>query len=121
VIDDIIATGGKTLAVGANVADAAAVEAAVTKVAEELGAPTVLNNNAGIIRDNLLFKMTEDDWDMVMNVHLKGSFLMTKACQKYMTEANYGRIVNLSSVSALGHRGQANHSAAKAGLHGSTK
>ncbi len=121
VVDEITAAGGQALAVGANVADAAAVEAAVTKVAEELGAPTVLVNNAGVIRDNLLFKMTEDDWDMVMNVHLKGSFLMTKAVQKYMTEAKYGRIVNLSSTSALGNRGQANYSAAKAGLQGFTK
>lgn len=121
VVDEIVASGGKALAVGANVADAAAVEAAVTKVAEELGAPTVLVNNAGVIRDNLLFKMTEDDWDMVMNVHLKGSFLMTKAVQKHMTEAKYGRIVNLSSTSALGNRGQANYSAAKAGLQGFTK
>lgn len=121
VVDEITAAGGSALAVGANVADAEAVEAAVTKVADELGAPTVLVNNAGIIRDNLLFKMTVDDWDSVMAVHLKGAFLMTKACQKYMTEANYGRIVNLSSTSALGNRGQANYSAAKAGMQGFTK
>jgi 3-oxoacyl-[acyl-carrier protein] reductase len=97
------------------------VQNAVSRVAEELGAPTVLVNNAGVTRDNLLFKMTTDDWDVVMGVHLRGSFLMSKATQKYMTEAGWGRIVNLSSVSALGNRGQANYSAAKAGLQGFTK
>ncbi|WP_181784088.1 SDR family oxidoreductase, partial [Pseudonocardia pini] len=101
--------------------DAAAVEAAVARVAEELGGPTVLVNNAGITRDNLIFKMAESDWDAVMGVHLKGSFLMTKAAQKYMVDAKFGRIVNLSSTSALGNRGQANYSTAKAGLQGFTK
>ena len=81
----------------------------------------MLVNNAGIIRDNLIFKMTEDEWDAVMNVHLKGAFLMTKACQGHMTAEKYGRIVNLSSLSAQGNRGQANYSAAKAGLQGFTK
>ena len=81
----------------------------------------MLINNAGITRDNMLFKMTEDDWDSVMNVHLRGSFLMSRATQKYMTEQKWGRIVNLSSTSALGNRGQANYSAAKAGLQGFTK
>lgn len=121
VVDEIKAAGGEALAVGANVGDAASVEAAVEKVVAELGAPTILVNNAGIIRDNMLFKMTEDDWDAVMTVHLKGAFLMTKAVQKYMTEANFGRIVNLSSTSALGNRGQTNYSAAKAGVQGFTK
>jgi 3-oxoacyl-[acyl-carrier protein] reductase len=81
----------------------------------------VLVNNAGIIRDNLLFKMTEGDWDAVIGVHLRGAFLMTKAAQKYMTEQKWGRIVNLSSSSALGNRGQVNYSAAKAGMQGFTK
>ncbi|SDI77410.1 3-oxoacyl-[acyl-carrier protein] reductase [Actinokineospora alba] len=117
----IEAEGGKALAVGADVSDSAQVEAAVTKVAEELGAPTVLVNNAGILRDNLIFKMTDDDWDLVMNVHLRGSFLMTRAVQKHQTEQKYGRIVNLSSTSALGNRGQANYATAKAGLQGFTK
>jgi 3-oxoacyl-[acyl-carrier protein] reductase len=121
VVDEITAAGGKALAVGADVSDPASVEAAVEKVAAELGAPTILVNNAGIIRDNLLFKMTVEDWDLVMSVHLRGAFNLTKATQKYMTEANYGRIVNLSSTSALGNRGQANYSAAKAGVQGLTK
>jgi len=90
-------------------------------VANELGAPTVLVNNAGITRDAMLFKMTEEDWDSVINVHLRGHFLMTKATQKYMTQAKWGRVVNLSSTSALGNRGQVNYAAAKAGVQGFTK
>jgi 3-oxoacyl-[acyl-carrier protein] reductase len=121
VVEEIIASRGNALAVGVDVANEEAVATAVGRVAEELGAPTVLVNNAGITRDNLLFKMSADDWDAVMNVHLRGSFLMSKATQKYMTEAMWGRIINLSSVSALGHLGQANYSAAKAGLQGFTK
>jgi len=120
-VEQIKAAGGDAIAVGANVADEASVAAAVDRVAEELGGPTVLVNNAGITRDNLLFKMPVDDWDAVMNVHLRGAFLMTKAAQKHMVEAEYGRIVNLSSVSALGNRGQGNYSAAKAGMQGFTK
>src|SRR6266576_6503552 len=94
---------------------------AVARVAAELGEPTVLVNNAGVIRDNLLFKMTDDDWDTVMGVHLRGAFQMTRAVQKYMVGQRFGRIVNLSSSSALGNRGQVNYSAAKAGLQGFTK
>jgi 3-oxoacyl-[acyl-carrier protein] reductase len=120
-VDAITAAGGTALAVGADVSDAAQVEAAVTEIAEALGGPTVLVNNAGVTRDNLLFKMTEQDWDTVLDVHLRGAFLMSRAAQKYMTEAKWGRIVNLSSTSALGNRGQANYSAAKAGMQGFTK
>jgi len=120
-VEAIEAAGGRALAVGADVSDSEQVEAAVTRVAAELGAPTVLINNAGVIRDNMLFKMTETDWDVVMNVHLRGAFLMSRAVQKHMIEQKWGRIVNLSSVSALGNRGQANYSTAKAGLQGFTK
>jgi 3-oxoacyl-[acyl-carrier protein] reductase len=120
-VDAITAEGGRALAVGVDVSRADQVEAAVKRVADELGAPTILVNNAGVIRDNLIFKMTEDDWDTVMSVHLKGSFLMTRAVQAHMTAEKYGRIVNLSSSSAQGNRGQANYSAAKAGLQGFTK
>jgi 3-oxoacyl-[acyl-carrier protein] reductase len=120
-VEEIEAAGGRALAVGADVSDSDQVQAAVDRVAAELGAPTMLINNAGVTRDNMLFKMTETDWDVVMNVHLRGAFLMTRAAQKYMIEAKWGRIVNLSSVSALGNRGQANYSAAKAGLQGFTK
>ncbi|MGY1745612.1 3-oxoacyl-ACP reductase FabG [Blastococcus sp. SYSU D00695] len=117
----IEAAGGRALAVGADVSDAEQVQAAVDRVAAELGPPVVLVNNAGVTRDNLLFKMTESDWDLVMAVHLRGSFLMTRAAQKHMIDATWGRIVNLSSTSALGNRGQANYAAAKAGLQGFTK
>jgi 3-oxoacyl-[acyl-carrier protein] reductase len=120
-VDRIVGTGRRALAVGADVSDAAAVDAAVGRIADELGAPGVLVNNAGVLRDNLLFKMSDSDWDTVMNVHLRGAFLMSRAAQKYMTEQKWGRIVNLSSSSALGNRGQANYSAAKAGLQGFTK
>ncbi|MEV0337265.1 3-oxoacyl-ACP reductase FabG [Nocardia sp. NPDC050717] len=121
VVEQIQAAGGRAIAIGADVSDEAAVTAAVERVVAELGAPTVLVNNAGVIRDNLLFKMSLGDWDTVMNVHLRGAFLMTRAVQKYMTEAKFGRIVNLSSTSALGNRGQANYAAAKAGVQGFTK
>jgi 3-oxoacyl-[acyl-carrier protein] reductase len=113
--------GGRALGLGVDVTSAEQVQAGVARVADELGPPVVLVNNAGIIRDNLVFRMTEDDWDAVMGVHLKGAFLMTKACQAHMTAQQYGRIVNLSSSSAQGNRGQANYSAAKAGLQGFTK
>ncbi|CAM5372581.1 3-oxoacyl-ACP reductase FabG [Streptomyces narbonensis] len=120
-VEKITAAGGTALAVGCDVSDGAQVEAAVARIAAELGAPTILVNNAGVLRDNLLFKMSESDWDLVMNVHLKGAFLMSKACQKHMVDAGFGRIVSLSSSSALGNRGQANYSAVKAGLQGLTK
>jgi 3-oxoacyl-[acyl-carrier protein] reductase len=111
----------KHIGIGADVTDAESVDAAVTRVVEELGGIHVLVNNAGITRDNLLFKMTEDDWDLVMGVHLKGAFLMTRAAQKHFVEQKYGKILNLSSVSALGNRGQANYSAAKMGVQGFTR
>ena len=117
----IVADGGRALAVGVDVASEESVAAAVARVTAELGAPTVLVNNAGILRDNLLFKMSVDDWDAVLGVHLRGAFLMTRAVQAHMVEAKFGRIVNLSSTSALGNRGQVNYSAAKAGMQGFTK
>ncbi|GAA1093615.1 3-oxoacyl-ACP reductase [Tsukamurella sp. TY48] len=118
---EITAAGGQALGVGVDVADEEKVAAAVTRVAEELGAPTILVNNAGILRDNLLFKMSVSDWDQVMAVHLRGAFLMSREVQKYQTKEGWGRIINLSSTSALGNRGQANYSAAKAGMQGFTK
>ncbi|GAC1381416.1 MAG: 3-oxoacyl-ACP reductase FabG [Marmoricola sp.] len=121
VVADITASGGTALALGVDVSDEEAVAGAVERIAAELGEPTVLVNNAGIIRDNLLFKMTVADWDAVMAVHLRGAFLMTRAVQGFMTTAGWGRIVNLSSTSALGNRGQANYAAAKAGMQGFTK
>ncbi|WP_199043328.1 3-oxoacyl-ACP reductase FabG [Glycomyces salinus] len=119
--ESIAADGGRALPVGVDVADADSVEAAVARVRTELGEPAILVNNAGILRDNLLFKMTPDDWDAVLGVHLRGAFLMSKAVQSSMVDAGWGRIVNLSSTSALGNRGQANYAAAKAGMQGFTK
>ena len=120
-VDAIRAAGGRATGIGADVADETLVAAAVERTVAELGTPTILVNNAGILRDNLLFKMTADDWDAVLGVHLRGAFLMTKAVQAHMVEAGWGRIVNLSSTSALGNRGQANYAAAKAGMQGFTK
>lgn len=91
------------------------------EVVQQFGTLDILVNNAGIIRDNLLFKMTDDDWQFVMDVHLKGSFNASRAAQKYMVKQNYGRIISISSTSALGNRGQANYATAKAGLQGLTK
>jgi 3-oxoacyl-[acyl-carrier protein] reductase len=96
------------------------VEAAVAAAVAH-GSLDILVTCAGIIRDNMLFKMSDDDWDSVLNVHLRGAFLMTRAAQKHMVDQRYGRIVNLSSSSALGNRGQVNYSAAKAGMQGFTK
>jgi 3-oxoacyl-[acyl-carrier protein] reductase len=107
--------------VGCDVSDAASVDAAVEKATAELGGLHILVNNAGITRDNLLFKMTEQDWDSVIGVHLRGAFLMTRAAQKHFVAQKYGRILNLSSTSALGNRGQANYSAAKMGIQGFTR
>lgn len=94
------------------------VEAMVARTLGELGRLDVLVCCAGIIRDNLLFKMTDDDWDLVIDTHLKGTFLCARAAQKAMVEQKYGKMVFLSSTSALGNRGQTNYSTAKAGLQG---
>ncbi len=111
----------KAVGVGCNVAEESSVQAAVDRVVEELGGLHVLVNNAGITRDNLLFRMTVEDWDSVMAVHLRGAFLMSRAAQKIFVEQKYGKIVNTSSTSANGNRGQANYSAAKAGIQGLTR
>jgi 3-oxoacyl-[acyl-carrier protein] reductase len=90
----------------------------IERVTKELGGLDILVTCAGIIRDNLLFKMTDDDWDAVIDTHLKGTFLCARAAQASMVDKKYGKMVFLSSTSALGNRGQANYSAAKAGLQG---
>ena len=115
------ATGSHGLAVGADVSDEAAVVAAVARIADELGPPAVLVNNAGVLRNGLAFKMTLEDWDTVVDVNLRSAFLMSREAQRHMTPHGWGRIVNLSSIAALGTVGQANYSAAKAGLQGLTK
>ncbi len=116
-----LSDGAKAIGIGCDVSNSTSAEAAVTRVVEELGGVHILVNNAGVTRDNLLFKMTEEDWDMVMGVHLKGAFNMTKAAQKHFVAQKYGKILNLSSVNALGARGQANYSAAKMGIQGFTR
>jgi 3-oxoacyl-[acyl-carrier protein] reductase len=118
---DIAARGGTAMAVQVDVADAASVLDAVASVTGRLGAPQVLVNNAGVLRDDMLFKMRPEDWDLVLNVHLRGAFLMSQAVQAHMVPTRWGRIVNISSTSALGNRGQANYAAAKAGIQGFTK
>jgi 3-oxoacyl-[acyl-carrier protein] reductase len=118
---EILENGGRAIPIGADVADETAAGNAVQQTAAELGPVTVLVNSAGIIRDNLIFRMSTADWDSVMDVHLRGAFLMTRAAQTHMTQAKWGRIVNISSTSAMGNRGQANYAAAKAGLIGFTK
>jgi 3-oxoacyl-[acyl-carrier protein] reductase len=120
-VDAIAAAGGTALALGCDVTRRDQVEAAVGRTVEALGWLDVLVNNAGVIRDNLLFKMTDDDWDTVIDTHLRGSFNCARAAQRYMVERRWGRIVNLSSTSALGNRGQTNYSTAKAGLQGMTR
>lgn len=119
--DEFAAKGYKLRATKANVTSADEIEAAIDDAVQAFGSIDILVNNAGIIRDNLLFKMTDNDWEQVMDVHLKGSFLAARAAQKYMIEQKYGRIINISSTSALGNRGQANYATAKAGLQGFTK
>ncbi len=121
VVDEISAAGGKALALGADVSQRDQVQAAVDTLVGEYGGLQILVNNAGVLRDNLLFKMTDDDWTMVIEVHLRGAFLCSQIAQKHMVEARYGRIVCMSSTSALGNRGQSNYSTAKAGLQGLTK
>ncbi len=120
VVDEIAAAGGTAMAIGCDVADEAAVNAAVESTVAEYGRLDVLVNNAGITRDNLLHKMSADDWDTVLRVNLTGAFLCSRTAQAHMVPARYGKIVSLSSRSALGNRGQANYAAAKAGIQGLT-
>jgi len=121
VVRDIERSGGRAHAVTVDVADADDVGVAIEDVCSTVGPPTVLVNNAGIIRDNLLAKMSESDWDDVVDVSLKGAFLVTRAVQPFMMSAGWGRVINMSSSSSLGNRGQANYAAAKAGLVGFTR
>jgi 3-oxoacyl-[acyl-carrier protein] reductase len=113
--------GGRALAVACDVTSREQVEAAVAKTVETFGGLDILVTCAGITRDNLLHKMTDDDWDAVIFTHLKGTFLAVQSAQKQMVAKQYGKIVIISSTSALGNRGQANYSAAKAGLQGLAK
>lgn len=120
-VADVQRDGGTAVAMAVDVADEAAVNTAILRLAELVGAPTVVVNNAGITRDALLHKMSASDWDDVIRVHLRGAFLLTRAVREHMVQAKWGRVVNISSASALGNNGQSNYSSAKAGLQGFTK
>src|SRR6266581_3494098 len=121
VAHEINLLGSEGLVLHCNVTDSTMVQDAVDKTASHFGGVDIMVNNAGVLRDNLLFKMSEDDWETVMDVHLKGAFLCSKAAQEHMVIGKYGRIINISSTAALGNRGQSNYSAAKAGLQGLAK
>ena len=110
--------GGRRL----DVNDPASIDALVKAIGEEFGAPTILVNNAGITRDNLLMRMKEAEWDDVVDTNLKSVYRVSKACLRGMTRARFGRIVNISSVVAtMGNLGQTNYAAAKAGMEGFTR
>jgi 3-oxoacyl-[acyl-carrier protein] reductase len=114
--------GRRAWAVAANVADAASVEAAVEQILKEAGRVDILVNNAGITRDGLLMRMSEADWDAVLAINLKGTFLFTKALTRAFLKQRSGRIVNIASVIGLmGNAGQCNYAASKAGVIGFTK
>ncbi len=115
-VEAVERTGSEALAIACDVSSSQQVTAAFEEVANRFGRIDILINNAGVLRDNLSFKMSEDDWDTVLDIHLKGSFLCSKAAQKYMVKQEYGKIVMTSSIVALGNKGQVNYSSAKAGL-----
>ncbi len=119
--DRIVADGGRAIAVTCDVSVVDEVDTAVQAVAEQLGGPNILVNNAGVTRDNLVFKMTDTDWADVIATHLTGSFNFARAVQRHMVAQRYGKIVFISSRAALGNRGQVNYSAAKAGMQGMAK
>jgi 3-oxoacyl-[acyl-carrier protein] reductase len=120
VVDEITAAGGVAVAYGCDVSDPTSVDETTDAVVERFGRLDILVNNAGITRDNLLFKMSKDDWDAVLSINLTGVFLCSQAAQRHMVAQRSGKIVNLSSRSALGNRGQANYAATKAGVQGLT-
>ena len=122
VVEQVTAQGGVALAVQADVSKAAPVEAMVQRMVDDWGGVDILVNNAGITSDNLLLRMSEEEWDRVMDTNLKGTFLVTKAVLRHMVRQRWGRVLNMSSVVALtGNPGQANYTAAKAGLIGFTR
>lgn len=120
-VEAIRAAGGEAIAVACDVSNSELCQQAVEKVVAKFGRLDILVNNAGILRDALSFKMSEEQWDAVLDTHLKGTFLMCKFAQKHMVDQKYGKIVNTSSLGAWGKRGQANYAAAKAGIQGFTK
>jgi len=120
-VDSIIKNGGHAISIGANVADENEIKSAMEQIISKVGEPSVLVNNAGFARDVNIDLMDTRDWDDVINVHLRGSFLMVKESIPYMKKSDWGRIVNISSISATGHSERANYCAAKAGMHGFIK
>ena len=121
-VQEVHKLGRKAWAVAANVSDAASVDSAVEQILKEPGRVDILVNNAGITRDTLLMRMTEADWDAVLDINLKGTFLFTKALTRAFLKQRSGRIINIASVIGLmGNAGQANYAASKAGVIGLTK
>lgn len=120
-VEAVEATGRRAIAIGVDVSDETAVRAGVANIVTLLGSPTVLVNNAGILRDRTLGKTSLADWDLVLNVNLRSVFLMCRELEPHFRAAQWGRIINLSSIAALGVFGEANYSAAKAGIQGLTK
>ena len=122
VADEVKALGRRAWAVALDIADAAAVSAAAEQILKEPGRVDILVNNAGVTRDNLLMRMSEEEWDTVLNTNLRGAFLVTKAFTRAFLKQRSGRVINLASVIGLmGNAGQANYAASKAGLIGFTK
>ncbi|MAO63334.1 3-oxoacyl-ACP reductase FabG [Halomonas sp. CnH100-B] len=116
---DLKANGIEGAGMCLNVTDQASIDEVLKTIGERFGAPTILVNNAGITRDNLLMRMKEEEWDSVMDTNLKSVYRVSKACLRGMTKARFGRIVSISSVVAtMGNLGQANYAAAKAGMEG---
>lgn len=122
VVDEIINLGVKAIAIKADVSKEEEVQEMMKKIEEEFRSVDILVNNAGVTKDNLLIRMKEEEWDQVMNVNLKGTFLCTKAVSRMMMKKRYGKIINITSVvGIIGNAGQANYSASKAGVIGFTK
>src|SRR5690606_3348859 len=114
--------GIKGTGMALNVTDSAAVDAVIGAINEQFGAPTILVNNAGITRDNILMRMKDDEWTDVIDTNLNAIYRVTKACLRGMTKARWGRIVNISSVvGSMGNAGQSNYAATKAGMEGFTR
>ncbi|MDK9711139.1 3-oxoacyl-ACP reductase FabG [Acidaminobacter sp.] len=122
VVDEIKAAGGEAMAVACNVTDRIAVQALAASTLEYFGKIDILVNNAGITKDATLKKMTDDQWDAVINVNLKSVFICTQEISKYMVEQKSGRVISMSSLAGVeGNFGQTNYSASKAGVIGMTK
>jgi 3-oxoacyl-[acyl-carrier protein] reductase len=120
-VEAVRAAGRRAVAIGMDVTDESSVEAAVAAVVAQLGTPAVLVNNAGVFFERMMHRTGLADWDRVLDVNLRGAFLMSRAMQPHLKQARHGRIVNIASVAALGHIGQSAYSAAKAGLVGLTR